>query len=194
MNIFYEELPDYININGVPYKVITDFREWIRFSDMIASDVPADLKAEFLMEMFLEDAPQMYSKQDMDAVVDGIIQFLTMSELDFPVLEESKPDQNGQKKKAIYYEYDAPCIISAFWQDYGIDLLDIEYMHWWKFKMLLDGIAENRQIKERIYYRTVDVRQIKDRKEVSRIMRIRRRITIPEQELLSDEEIGNAFV
>ena len=60
--------------------------------------------------------------------------------------------------------------------------------------MLLDGIAENRQIKERIYYRTVDVRQIKDRKEVSRIMRIRRRITIPEQELLSDEEIGNAFV
>ncbi len=67
-------------------------------------------------------------------------------------------------------------------------------MHWWKFKMLLDGIAENRQIKERIYYRTVDVRQIKDRKEVSRIMRVRRRITIPEQELLSDEEIGNAFV
>ena len=193
MNIFYEELPDCINVNGVPYKVITDFREWIRFSDMIASDIPADLKAEFLMEMFLEDAPKMYSKQDMDAVVDGIVQFLTMSELNFPVLEENKPDQNGQKKKAIYYEYDAPCIISAFWQDYGIDLLDIEYMHWWKFKMLLDGIAENRQIKERIYYRTVDVRQIKDRKEVSRIMRIRRRITIPEQELLSDEEIGNAF-
>ncbi len=31
MNIFYEELPDCINVNGVPYKVITDFREWIRF-------------------------------------------------------------------------------------------------------------------------------------------------------------------
>ena len=102
MNIFYEELPDCINVNGVPYKVITDFREWIRFSDMIASDIPANLKAEFLMEMFLEDAPKMYSKQDMDAVVDGIVQFLTMSELDFPVLEESKPNQNDQKKKAIY--------------------------------------------------------------------------------------------
>lgn len=99
MNIFYEELPDYINVNGVPYKVITDFREWIRFSDMIASDIPTDLKAEFLMEMFLEDVPKMYSKQDMDAVIDGIVQFLTISELNFPIPEESKPDQNGQKRK-----------------------------------------------------------------------------------------------
>lgn len=53
MNIFYEDLPETLKINGKEYPIITDFREWIRFSDMLKSDLQPQYKLEFLAEMFL---------------------------------------------------------------------------------------------------------------------------------------------
>lgn len=38
------------------------------------------------------------------------------------------------------YEQDAEEIYAAFMQVYGIDLIDVEHMHWWKFCALLDGV------------------------------------------------------
>ena len=53
MNVFYEDLPETLKINGKEYPIITDFREWIRFSDMLKSDLQPQYKLEFLAEMFL---------------------------------------------------------------------------------------------------------------------------------------------
>lgn len=190
MNVFYEPLPDSVTIDGRDYPVITDFREWIRFSDMLKSDISINLKIRFLTEMFVEDVPDIYTEEGLEAAINGITEFLSMEVLDFP----SEEKNGGQVSKGIYYEYDAPYIISAFMRDYGIDLLKIPYLHWWEFRMLLDGLDEKSQIKERIYYRTVDLRNIKDKEERKHILKIRRLITIPDDEYVSDGGIGNAFV
>lgn len=192
MNVFYESLPDHITVDGADYQVITDYREWIRFSDMLKSEIPVALKIKFLSEMFLDSVPNVYTEEGLEDAIDGITAFLTMRGMDFP--SEAMPSGAEEGQKAIYYDYDAPCIISAFLRDYGIDLLTIPYLHWWKFRMLLDGLEEKSQIKERIYYRTVDVRDIKDKEERKRIQRIRRLITLPDEEYVSDGGIGNAFV
>lgn len=192
MNAFYEPLPDSITVNGVDYQVITDYREWIRFSDMIKSDIPIALKVKFLSEMFVDDIPNIYTDEGLEATINGITEFLSMEGMDFPS-ETAKSDPE-QGSKGIYYDYDAPYIISAFLRDYGIDLLTVPYLHWWKFRMLLDGLDEKSQIKERIYYRTVDVRNINDKEERKRILKIRRLITLPDDEYVSDGGIGNAFV
>lgn len=192
MNVFYEYYPEYIMVNGKEYPVITDYREWIRFSDMIKSDISTPLKLRFLSEMFLDDIPNIYSEEGLAATIMGITDFLMMEGTDFP-LENVRADE-GQCDKGIYYDYDAPYIISAFLRDYGIDLLEIPYLHWWKFRMLLDGLDEKSQIKERIYYRTVDVQSIKDKDERKRILKVRRMITLPDEEYVSDGGIGNAFV
>lgn len=197
MNVFYEELPEALEINGREYPVITDFREWLRFSDMLKSDIPQNYKLEFLEDMFLEDIPPIYSLEDMDLVMKAITDFLSLSALEFPVRQQEEESievfEDEGVKKAIYYEQDAPYIISAFQREYQMDLLSVEYLHWWKFRMLLDGLSEESQIKKRIYWRTCNVSKM-DKKERMEILRIRRKITIPEEEYVDDEDIGNAFM
>ena len=197
INVFYESLPEALEINGREYPIITDFREWLRFSDMLKSDIPENYKLEFLEDMFLEEMPSMYSTEDIELVMNAITDFLSLAELEFPMLrqEEEEPGNVFEEgvKKAIYYEQDAPYIISAFQREYQIDLLSVEYLHWWKFRMLLDGLSEESQIKKRIYWRTCDVSKM-DQKERMKILSIRRRITIPEDEYVGDEDIGNAFI
>ena len=197
MNVFYEELPESLEINGREYPVITDFREWLRFSDMLKSDIPQNYKLEFLEDMFLEDIPPIYSLEDVDLVMKAITDFLSLSALEFPVWQQEKESievfEDEGVKKAIYYEQDAPYIISAFQREYQMDLLSVEYLHWWKFRMLLDGLSEESQIKKRIYWRTCNVSKM-DKKERMEILRIRRKITIPEEEYVDDEDIGNAFM
>lgn len=196
MNVFYEGLPEVLVIDGKEYPIITDFREWLRFSDMLKSDIPQNYKLEFLEDMFLEDIPPIYSLEDMDLVMKAITDFLSLSALEFPVWQQEKESievfEDEGVKKAIYYEQDAPYIISAFQREYQMDLLSVEYLHWWKFRMLLDGLSEESQIKKRIYWRTCNVSKM-DKKERMEILRIRRKITIPEEEYVDDEDIGNAF-
>lgn len=202
MNVFYEELPKSLEINGREYPVITDFREWIRFSDMLKSDIPPEFKLEFLSEMFLEEVPDLYTEDGIEEVMDAITSFLSLSGTEFPDIssDEANSEEESEEveyeeqraKKAIYYEQDAPYIISAFRREYQIDLLSVPYMHWWEFRMLLDGLSEESQIKKRIYWRTCDVSKM-DKKERREILKIRRSITIPEEEYVSDEDIGNAF-
>lgn len=202
MNVFYEELPESLEINGREYPVITDFREWIHFSDMLKSDIPPEFKLEFLSEMFLEEVPDLYTEDGIEEVMDAITSFLSLSGTEFPDIssDEANSEEESEEveyeeqraKKAIYYEQDAPYIISAFRREYQIDLLSVPYMHWWEFRMLLDGLSEESQIKKRIYWRTCDVSKM-DKKERREILKIRRSITIPEEEYVSDEDIGNAF-
>lgn len=202
MNVFYEELPEALEINGREYPVITDFREWIRFSDMLKSDIPPEFKLEFLSEMFLEEVPDLYTEDEIEEAMDAITSFLSLSGTEFPDIssDEANSEEESEEveyeeqraKKAIYYEQDAPYIISAFRREYQIDLLSVPYMHWWEFRMLLDGLSEESQIKKRIYWRTCDVSKM-DKKERREILKIRRSITIPEEEYVSDEDIGNAF-
>ena len=202
MNVFYEELPESLEINGREYPVITNFREWIRFSDMLKSDIPPEFKLEFLSEMFLKEVPDLYTEDGIEEVMDAITSFLSLSGTEFPDIssDEANSEEESEEveyeeqraKKAIYYEQDAPYIISAFRREYQIDLLSVPYMHWWEFRMLLDGLSEESQIKKRIYWRTCDVSKM-DKKERREILKIRRSITIPEEEYVSDEDIGNAF-
>lgn len=204
MNVFYEDLPETLKINGKEYPIITDFREWIRFSDMLKSDLQPQYKLEFLAEMFLEDVPDLYTEEGIEEVMDSITSFLSLEALEFPdqysgELEEfdEKPEEveykDATEKKAIYYEQDAPYIISAFRREYQVNLLSVPYMHWWEFRMLLDGLSEESQIKKRIYWRICDVSKM-EKKERMEILKIRRSITIPEEEYVSDEDIGNAFM
>ena len=200
MNVFYEDLPETLEVDGKEYPIITDFREWLRFSDMLKSDIPSQFKLEFLSDMFLEDVPDLYTEEDIEIVMDAITAFLSLSALEFPKQEKESEEEfenadfeEESVRKAIYYEQDAPYIISAFRREYQIDLLSVEYLHWWEFRMLLDGLSEDSQIKKRIYWRTCDVSKM-DKNERMKILSIRRSITIPEEEYVGDADIGNAFM
>ena len=190
MNFFYEEFPCVVYVHGEAIPIITDFREYIRLLDMLkCGELNAMQKASLLAQYFLCEM-----EIDKEAI-SALTEFVTM-EVDSgktsPMEEEGRPDQHGSNKSLFSYETDYPFILSGFLRDYGIDLESIDYLHWWKFRMLFDGLSEDTEIKQRIMYRGINLSDIKDKDERKRISRIQKRIRLP-QEALTDYDIGNAF-
>lgn len=190
MNFFYEELPDTVNVGGERIKIITDFREYIRLLDLL-KDQELDYVQKFVIiqQYFLDDVAV-----DEEAV-SALSGFITMNLNGAEVVEKDGCGnlQENPKKNLFSYSIDYPYILSGFLRDYGIDLIDIKYMHWWKFRMLFDGLSDDTEIKQRIMYRSVDLSEIKDKEEKKRIKKIQKSIQLP-SESLTDYDIGNAFM
>lgn len=190
MNFFYEELPNTVNVKGEKIKVITDFREYIRLLDML-KDQELDVLQKFaiIQQYFLDDVIV-----DEEAI-SALSRFITMDTncVEVGNVCNCEEPRGNQKKNLFSYSIDYPYILSGFMKDYGIDLIDIKYMHWWKFRMLFDGLSEDTEIKQRIMYRSVDLLEIKDKEERKRIKKIQKSIQLP-SESLTDYDIGNAFM
>ena len=187
MNFFYEAFPDSVRIRGEEVAIITDFREYIRLLDMLKCEELNDMQKTALLAQYFLDEIEV-DKEATSALTAFVVMDFDLDEDS----EEDEPDQHGPNKNLFSYEIDYPFILSGFLRDYGIDLETVEYLHWWKFRMLFDGLSEDTEIKQRIMYRGIDLSDIKDKDERKRIAKIQRRIQLP-AEALSDYDIGNAF-
>lgn len=189
MNFFYEAFPDSVCIYGEEVPIITDFREYVRLLDMLkCEELNAMQKTTLLAQYFLEEI-----KVDKEAI-SALTAFVVMdfdSDKEVPE-DDEETEYFGSKKNLFSYEIDYPFIMSGFLRDYGIDLEAVDYLHWWKFRMLFDGLSEDTEIKQRIMYRGINLSDIKDKDERKRISRIQKRIQLPMEEL-TDYDIGNAF-
>ena len=186
MNLFYEEFPDNIEISGQKIRIVTDFREFIKLLDMLKDDELSERdKVCILCEYFLDDVP------DLEEAIEQLCLFVAMKTEKNK--EESESGSLDRCKPLFSYSIDFPYIFSGFLRDYHIDLCETKYMHWWKFRMLFDGLSEDTEIKQRIMYRSIDINTVKDKEERKRIRKIQSAIQLPE-EMLSDYEIGEMFV
>lgn len=83
------------------------------------------------------------------------------------------------------FEQDADAIYSSFMMDYGIDLLDIPFLHWKKFQALLNGLSDRCALQCRMQLRDLDTSHLKG-KEKLKAERAKRRVQLVER--LSAEE------
>ena len=112
-----------------------------------------------------------------------------------PVQKQRERRMNGNvelKPRMIYsYEYDAPYIFGAFWSQYGIDLNEIEYLHWWKFQALFKSLEDHNKIVEIMGYRATDPSKIENKKERERIVRLKQIYALP-QNLSFEDKVAMA--
>ena len=183
MNLFYEELPTAILVDGEKINIVTDFREYIRFHDMIKSnELSNEQKLSYILQYF-EKIPQ-----NLPGAIKALGDFFALESIKLDASKKS----NKSQRKLYSFSKDFPYIFSAFKKDYGIDLIDIPYMHWWKFNMLFDGLTEDNEIKKRMMYRGIDIGDIKDADERKRIIKIQSAIALEENQL-TDYDIGDVF-
>lgn len=188
MNFFYEEFPKSVSVGGRDVAIITDFREYIRLMDMLADkNINKKQKVQIISQYFLEDI--VITPEAIRALKDFTI-MKTDNEINGI---EQQSDDLPRKKNLYSFTYDYPYILSAFMRDYHIDLETVRYLHWWKFRMLFDGLSDDTEIKQRIMYRGINIASIKSKEEKKRIRRIQAAIMLP-QDRLTDYDIGNAFV
>lgn len=185
INIIYEDFPESIRINSKNYPVVTDFRNWLRFSDMF-SDENLSKKEKLILSLqwFSDTVPD-----DLQEAFSGLVKFASADEISF---QPQKSSGNTISVPVLSYLYDSVYIFSAFLQIYNINLRNIEYMHWYEFRTLLDGLPEDTPVKKRMAYRAVNIAEIKDKKERARIKKIQKSIALPAREL-SAYDAGSVF-
>lgn len=191
MNLFYEDYPKVLQVADEFIPIVTDFREYIKLLDMLNdTDVTSCEKMFFLSQYFLTEP------KNIDEAIEELTNFITMKNVNNVYIEESgeKEEPREEESKPFFsFAIDYPYILAGFWQDYGIDISEIKYLHWWKFRQLFEGLSEKTEIKQRIMYRSIDLSTIKDKDERKRIEKIQRSIKLPESEL-TEYDIGNAFM
>lgn len=191
MNLIYDRYPNTVMLNGRKREIVTDFKDWLRFVDLLKDEAYGpEAKFESILLFYLKPLPI----EEQSSAFKPLIDFFKMSEAELENLQakyEEEYDGSPVIRPLYDFQFDAQCIISGFWHDYRIDLTKA-HMHWWKFRILLDGLSSNTEFKQRVMYRNTDTSRIKDVEERKRILRIQRKIAIP-QPVPSDDEIGGMF-
>lgn len=171
-------LPDTIIDGGREFKVYTDFRVWMQFEISLTKMCKNDfLRVEYL---FPGDMPRYCN-------INSLLKFSR------PKNELPRQMFGARDVIVIDYELDSDLIYSAFLGQYGIDLVDVEHLHWHKFLALLSGLNDSTRLREVMGYRCYE--KSTEKEEVWRA-KLRRaweidRMTAEEREEL--DEFSNLF-
>ena len=100
---------------------------------------------------------------------------------------------NAKKGKTRVYsfEYDDDYIYAAFMTQYGIDLQDIEYLHWWKFRAMFHSLTNQNEFVKIMEYRSIEIKSDMSKEQQSFYRKMKRLHALPVAK--SEDEKMNAI-
>ena len=178
MDLTMKSLPNTVSVGGRDFSVYTDFRLWMRF-EIAVSKMRRGEEID-VSYLFKNDMPNYCDIREL---------------LVFSRPRSVLPRPIGQRNViSLDYEIDAELIYSAFLGQYGIDLFEVEELHWHKFLALLKGLNESTKLREVMGYRCYEKNTDKNRdvyEELHRAWEIER-ISVEEQEEI--DKFSNLFI
>ena len=180
MNILVDNIDDVVSKKIQLEGFRTDFRISILF-ELLMQDPNIEKEDKVLQALVLfYSNPQTVNQIGLHKAIDNILWFYRCGK------EETK------KVKQIYsYEFDDKYIYSAFLDQYNINLQRVEYLHWWEFKSMFDGLKDDNKIVKIMGYRAIDLSKIKDKDEKKRYMKLKQQYALPD--MRSEEEKEQDF-
>lgn len=131
MNIILEQLPQAVMIDGAAVPINTDFRVCLKIIQAMEDDVLMEHeKLTVLMDLLYPEPPENTAL----ALSQGL-KFLNL---------DKEADATKLNQPQVYsLEKDSSYIYTAFKSSFNIDLNDIEYLHWWKFRSLFADLGKD---------------------------------------------------
>lgn len=182
-NLLIDSLPETVEVNGREFPINSDFRTGILFEMLIYDNsISNQQKCNQIFDLYFDRNAKSVPRTG--EAIDAVLAFYRCGKQVKKTAksEEKEADEQGgvsQPKQIYDYEYDDLYIYAAFLSQYGIDLNEIEYLHWWKFKALFDSLNKEQKIVEIMGYRAADLSKIKDKAERSRIARLKALYALP---------------
>jgi hypothetical protein len=128
MNILTDQLPDTVEINGIEYKINTDYRAALRVMLAFEDDTLTSYEKQIVLLSLYDVMPD-----DIDIAYQKITLYLNGGKV-------SNDEQPGPR---VYsFSKDAEFIFSAFRQTHNIDL-ERAQLHWWKFLALFMDLGQD---------------------------------------------------
>lgn len=186
MNLLLDDL-DKIVKEKIKEDFNTNFRNSILFElVMQESDLSNEAKIYQSLKIYYPNLKQI---TDINKAIDNILWFYKCGKEDKKVTSQK---ESRESNKRIYsYEFDNELIYSAFKDQYGVDLQDIKYLHWWKFKAMFDALKDDNKIVEIMGYRAMNINKIKDKEMRKHYRKMQKFYALPD--MRSEEEKENDF-
>ena len=165
--LFFNPLPESVNIGGKEYQINTDFRAGIKF-ELLVQKNSKDISPALLSPYFGENIPE-----DLQGAFEAVLLFFCCGNL------PEKGKTSKRSAPAYSFEVDSNAIYADFWRFYKINLFE-ESLHWWIFRSLLEGLPQDSEFKQRCYYRTVELNEL-PKAERKRVLKIRAKIKIEDK-------------
>ena len=187
MNILVDLLPITVEIDNKEYEINSDFRTSILFELLMQdSSIGEEDKIITALELYYPVIPE-----NINEAIEQMLWFYRCGK----EITSSKGNGKGKRVTQIYsFEHDY--IYAAFMDQYNIDLQDIEYLHWWKFKAMFKSLKEDNEIVKIMGYRSMDLSKIKSKEEKAYYKKMRKlyEIPIPKDEREKLDEITEALL
>lgn len=150
-NILIDPLPKSVMVGGVEHKINTDFRTSIIFECMMQDDILSSAEKSInALHLYYPEIPT-----DIDSAVNEILWFYGCGKTEDP---SRKRVYSQRSHSRVYsFDYDDDYIYSAFLTQYGVDLQDVEYLHWWKFRAMFNSLTEDNFFVKIMGYRSMDI-------------------------------------
>ena len=192
MNILLMDgLPE--EYEGLPLSA--DFRNMIQV-DLILHDADSTPTEKTIAALY-----QLYPEipADINKAVEGLAWFYSRGNTssggkDAPAKETAI--------KAFSFEQDANLIYAAFYATYNISLTTVDFLHWWEFMSLFEGLSETTLIQRVMYWRTADLTGMTktERKHVLKMRQLfalkgpeKRAMTVEEMDQQTKERVAHRF-
>lgn len=152
MNILLASFPKSVKICGRAYSIKTDFRAWIEFEIMFQEADTVNKKFNLIFNMF-EIPPLVTSAHELSCLLEEMIKFYNCGEK----INEKENENNSSRPLIYSFKEDQFHIYTDFLRFYLIDLNEIEYLHWWKFRQMFIELPEDSKIKTIMMYRIIKI-------------------------------------
>lgn len=135
-------LPNNLIVAGRSFLIKTDFRLWIDFDKKITSKDCRLVDLIYLLDDVYDTMECLeWLFEHPEEFVNSLMIFFTNANI-------TPKKEISSSVRIIDYVEDGEYIYSSFLQAYGIDLVDVEELHWHKFKALLLGLPDSTKMKE----------------------------------------------
>lgn len=131
MNLLTQQLPDTVEINGMEFKIETDFRASLRI--LLAFEDP-ELSTQEKYSILISNYFGSEWPDDINRAVELGMKFLNAGE------EVKEPDEDPLR--LFSFDHDGNYIYAAFQQTHRIDLQK-DNVHWWKFLALFMDLGQD---------------------------------------------------
>lgn len=149
MNLLVDRLPQTVEVAGTEYPICTGFRTGILFEQLM--QCPGFTEEEKLLQALRLYYPD--SIPPLPGAVNSLMAFYACG-------KGKVSDTVGRSDtvQRIYsFDHDDTMIYAAFWGQYGIDLAEIEDLHWWKFRALLSALDDRNLFVKVMGYRAMRI-------------------------------------
>lgn len=173
--LFLNEMPEMVRIGDREIAIESDFRVGVAFEQMIQDrELSDNEKVNTALAMYFGDV-MFY---DRVKAVDALLWFYSCGRKD--KAQEKPLNEVKDGKKVFDFAADSKYLYSAFLDQYRVDLIDIDYLHWWRFNAMIAGLKSDCEFVKIVGYRSLDLGSIKNREMRARYARLQALYRLPD--------------